>query len=99
LDVTRSITPLPATLDLDDVRQLNAVAERLRQALRNADTLPELRTYVATLASDLEDVVDVEIGANDGPAPDTVRTYAAPWEGDCAPPTPRASEIGEEYGV
>jgi hypothetical protein len=91
--VTRSITPTPATLSLADVHNLAAVRERLCHALRVTDTLTGLRTYVAELASDLE-LAQAEDGA-----PDTVRTYSAPWEGDSAPATPRASELGEEYGV
>lgn len=90
--MTRSLSPVPNTLDLDDVRSLNAVRERLQLALRTSNTLPALRACVATLASDLEE-------ATADPPPDTVRTYSAPWEGDSAPPTPRASELGEEYGV
>lgn len=90
--MTRSISPLPATLPLADVRRLEAVRSRLCHALRTADTLSGLRTYVTELASDLESVVA------DEPAPDTVRQFGAPWEGDSAPPTPRASELGEEYG-
>lgn len=86
----RSISPVPATLPLGDVRSLAAVRERLCHALRVADTLPRLRACVAELASDIED---------EETAPATVRTYGAPWEGDSAPPTPRASALGEEYGV
>lgn len=91
--MTRSISPLPATLPLADVRRLDAVHARLCHALRVADTLPGLRTYVAELAS------DIESATADDAAPDTVRTFGAPWEGDSAPSTPRASELGEEYGV
>lgn len=94
--MTRSISPVPATLPLSDVRKLNAVRERLCHALRVADTLPGLRAYVAELASDLQDAVAPPV---DEPTPDTVRTYSAPWDGDSAPPTPRASPLGEEYGV
>lgn len=88
----RSMSPVPTTLPLADVRRLDAVRERLCHALRVADTLTDLRTCVAELASDIE----AELEA---PAPDTVRTFSAPWEGDSAPPTPRGSELGEEYGV
>jgi hypothetical protein len=89
------VTPVPATLPLADVRRINAVRERLCYALRVANTLSGLRTYVAALASDLEAAVTPP----DEHAPDTVRTYTAPWDGDAAPPTPRASALGEEYGV
>lgn len=93
----RSISPVPATLPLADVRRLNAVRERLCHALRVADTLAELRAYVTELAADLEDAFaprdDVDTAA------DTVRTPGAPWDGDAAPSTPRGSELGEEYGV
>lgn len=91
--MTRSLSPAPTTLDLDDVRRPEAVRERLRLALRTTDTLAGLRAYVAALASDIEDA------AAEDSAPRTERMFGAPWEGDAAPPTPRASELGEEYGV
>lgn len=93
--MTRSITPTPETLPLADVRRGNAVRERLCHALRVTDTLAGLRAYVAALAADLEDA----FAPADDTAPDTIRTYLAPWDGDSAPPTPRASELGEEYGI
>lgn len=91
--MTRSITPTPATLSLADARRLDAVRERLCHALRVADTLSGLRAYVAEVAS------DIEVAAAEDRAPDTERVFGAPWEGDSAPPTPRVSPQGEEYGV
>lgn len=82
----------PETLRLTDVHRLDAVRARLCHALRTADTLAGLRAYVADLAADLE-------GPHEDAAPDTIRTPGAPWDGDAAPPTPRASLLGEEYGV
>lgn len=97
----RSMSPAPTTLPLADVRRLNAVRERLNHALRVADTLGALRTYVTELASDLQDVAsgDTVAPTPEYAAPDTQRMFGAPWDGDAAPATPRASEIGEEYGV
>lgn len=92
---SRSVTPAPATLSLADARNLNAVRERLRLALRTADTLPALRSAVAELASDLESAL---APAPDEHEADTVRDLVRPWEGDCAPATPRDSALGEEYG-
>jgi hypothetical protein len=101
--VTRSISPAPATLSLADVRRLDAVRERLCHALRVTDTLTGLRTYVAELASAIESELRapavVTIDADAEPAADTQRMFGAPWDGDSAPPTPRASTLGEEYGV
>ncbi len=91
--MTRSLTPSPATLPLADVRRLDAVRERLCHGLRVTDTLSGLRAYVTELASELEDA------AGEQRAPDTERVFGAPWEGDAAPSTPRASDLGEEYGV
>lgn len=90
--MNRSLTPAPATLSLADVTRLDVVRERLCLALRVATTLGALRAAVAELACDLE-------GAAEERAPDTERQFGAPWDGDAAPATPRASELGEEYGV
>lgn len=85
----------PVTLPAAGVAQ--AVRARLMHALRSARTIAELRAHAVELASDLE--AAEACGADD--APDTERAptgYPAPWEGDVAPPTPRESEIGREYG-
>jgi hypothetical protein len=92
----RSVSPVPATLDLKDARKVNAVRERLLLGLRTADTLGSLRAYVVEL------VDDIAAGALD-PQPEeqaaeTLRSYGVPWE-EAAPPTPRDSPEGEEYGV
>jgi hypothetical protein len=91
--ITRSMSPAPVTLPLADASRLDAVRERLCHGLRLANTLAELRAYVAEVASDLESVIDADR------APDTERVFGAPWEGDSAPATPRVSKLGEEYGV
>ncbi len=93
----RSITPAPVTLPLADVRRNNAVRERLLHALRVADTLGALRTYVVQLADDL-----LQPGALD-PEPEelaaeTMRSYCPPWD-EIAPGTPRDSAAGKEFGV
>lgn len=103
----RAITPIPATLPIADARRLESVRERLRHALRVSTTLAVLRTYVAELACDLKTALSeaeaptltpyTEEPAD--PLADTQRMIAAPWDDDCAPPTPRASTLGEEYGV
>lgn len=90
--MTRSLSPALATLPLADVRRLDAVRERLCHALRTADTLTDLRAYVAELASDIEGELIEE------QAPDTVR-HRQQWEDDRAPATPRDSTLGEEFGV
>jgi hypothetical protein len=92
----RSMSPVPATLDLEDVRKINAVRERLRLGLRTTDTLGALRAFVVEL------VDDMQAGALD-PQPeeqaaDTLRSYGHP-DDESAPPTPRDSPEGEEYGV
>lgn len=101
--MTRSLSPAPTTLPLADVRRLNAVRERLCHALRVADTLGALRAYVTELASDIEEVVDPTSPAvrEDDASADTERAPVgtAPWDSDTAPPTPRDSDLGEEYGV
>lgn len=92
----RSLSPVPATLNLEDVRQLNAVRERLMLAVRTESTYVALRTSVVQLACDIQDGVlsctPEEVAA------DTVRSYTPPWE-ESAPSTPHASELGVEYGV
>jgi hypothetical protein len=93
--VTRSISPVPATLPLADVTKPGAVRERLAQALRLADTFIDLRTYVVELASDLEAAERDPVDA----MADTQRMQGAPWDDECAPSTPRGSPLGEEYGV
>ncbi len=83
----------PVTLPAAGVAQ--AVRARLMHALRSARTIAELRTHAVELASDLEAAESFE------DAPDTERAptgYPAPWEGDVAPPTPRESDLGREYG-
>jgi hypothetical protein len=92
----RSISPVPATLNLADARNLNAVRERLLLGLRTTDALGTLRAFVVEL------VDDIGTGALD-PEPeelaaDTLRSYGHPAD-DSAPPTPRDSPEGEEYGV
>lgn len=89
----RSTTPAPVTLPLADATRLDSVRERLCHSLRVADTLADLRACVAEVASDIESALAEEHG------PDTDRMTGAPWDGDCAPPTPRVSELGEEFGV
>lgn len=98
----RSLSPAPATLPLADVRRLNAVRERLCHALRVADTLTDLRAYVAELASDIEGELrpsEAQALTPEDQVADTVRIYTRPWDDDSAPSTPRGSELGEEYGV
>lgn len=95
--MTRSLSPVPTTLPIADVRRLNAVRERLCHALRVADTLGALRAYVTELASDMQDVTAAP--PPEDAAPDTERVFGAPWDSDTAPPTPRDSDLGEEYGV
>lgn len=73
---------------------LAGVRARLMYAVTTAPTLPALRSACVELASDLEDVADA--------APDTERAppgYPHPWEGDAAPPTPRDSPLGQEFGT
>lgn len=72
---------------------LESVRARLCCALRTADTLAALRACVADVAADLESAAVADAMA------DTERVYGPPWLGDSAPSTPRASELGEEFGV
>lgn len=81
---------------LPELAKLEAVRVRLNAALRTQHTLTGLRGALIELSSELEDALDPDR------APPTERAplgYPMPWEGDVAPSTPRASELGEEYGA
>jgi hypothetical protein len=108
---TRSLSPVPTTLSLEDVRKLNAIRGRLQHALRTSDSLPVLRAYVAELACDIEDALapgafllstrvlrPAPRAHEDEHAADTLRSYRDPWE-DQAPSTPHDSAAGKEYGI
>lgn len=91
----RSVTPIPTTLSFEDVADLAVIRHRLRHALRTAATLGELRSEVIAL----EDDIRAQLGTDhDSIAPDTVKSNVDPWEGEQAPSTPTASELGQEYG-
>ena len=94
----RSISPLPATLPLADVRRLNAVRERLLLALRTADTLGALRSDVATLASDMQDLSGLTEEDHSAPT-QRMPVSHRPWDDDAAPATSRDTELGREFGV
>lgn len=99
----RSLSPMPATLPLADVRRMNAIVGRLGLALRTSETLADLRRHCAALAADIQDGVIDPSGAEHAAdtAPDTTREPQShrPWDGDSAPATPRDSALGEEYGI
>jgi hypothetical protein len=79
----RSLTP--PTLRAADVHRLDVVRERLRFALRTADTLGELRKCVVELAANIEAAIGED-------AAETVRADSV------APNTPHGSKLGQEFG-
>lgn len=99
----RSLTP--PTLRTADVHRLSVVLERLRFALRSAETLGQLRTYVVELAADVESVVTDDRAAPtlrvSEVAPDTLPSPMAALTAlaaESAPSTPYGSALAEEFG-
>lgn len=83
-------------MTLETARLRNILEDRLRAALRTANTLGELRTAVVEALGDLpraEWLDPVDALADTEPAPDTVRTP------DSAPSVDVESVEGREFGV
>lgn len=89
-------TPLPSTLDLQDVRKANAVRERLTLMLHTRDTVPQFREAIVELLCDMTTANGLDPTPEEMCA-ETLRSVQS-FDDDQAPSTDDASVLGLEYG-